>query len=292
MPAWYVSAAGNDSNAGTSPLKPLATPAKALVLIKMAAQGGSWKAGDSAVIVVAGTITASNISGKGMIDLSAGGYPPITLMGDPDVGGTLDANGKGRVLYISRGNTVTLDAGLKLTGGDALNGGGVYIYDDGHFVMKDGEISGNIAENGAGVNMDYKSSFAMSGGSITGNKIANDGSGAGVYVALFSAFTMSGGKISGNGGGGMRNGGGVHVDGNGEFTMTGGEISGNTVTVQGGGVNVTAYGTFTLNGGTVTGNTAGKIGGGVYVVTKYNGKFTHLSGTISENSPNDVENKE
>jgi hypothetical protein len=273
-------------NNGKTPQSPLATITQALSLIRTAYRSGSWKAGDSAIIVVSGTVTAASVSSNGMVDVSAqGAYPPIVLAGESGSGGTLNANGKGRVLYISGGNRVTLDTGLKLTGGKALNGGGIYIYNDGHFVMKDGEISGNTGENGGGINMDYKSTFEMSGGSITGNRLSGDGSGGGVYAAMLTTFTMTGGTISGNGGGSIRNGGGVHVDGHGEFTMTGGEISGNTVTVQGGGVNITAYGIFTLDGGTVTGNTATK-GGGVYRAP--GGTFTNKSGTVSGNTPDNI----
>jgi hypothetical protein len=296
FPAWYVAPSGNNSNAGTSPQAPLATVAQALARIKTAYGSGTWKAGDSAIIMISGTITAANTGGspdnKNMLSVSGAGYPPIILRGDPVLKGTLNANANGRALFVS-GNTVTLDTDLTFTGGNPLNGGGVYIKDYGHFIMKGGEISGNTAENGGGVLLDDFSTFEMSGGSITGNRITRDGNGAGVYVSFKSVFTMlPGSVISNNGSGGTtKNGGGVFVNGNGEFVMKGGEISGNTATDNGGGVNVAPFGKFTLEDGTISGNNAGQTGSGVYAATSLSAQFIHNGGTVTGNMRDDIVRK-
>ena len=190
-----------------------------------------------------------------------------------------------------------------ITGGNASDGGGVYI-DGGTFTMTGGTISGNTANfDGGGVEL-VNGTFTMTGGTISGNSaydwgggvLVNNGTftmsggtisdntaktfGGGVYVA-YGTFNMSGGTISGNT---AQSGGGVGVDNYGTFTMNGGTISGNTAQ-SGGGVGVDNYGTFTMNGGTISNNSAvynddGGNGGGVYVAY---GTFTMTGGTISDN---------
>jgi hypothetical protein len=103
---WYVSASGAEANSGTDPAKPLASVQTALSRIKTAYKGGKWPAGESAAIVVSGTISASGSFGCNiaMVDISgAGNYPPIILKGDPVQKGVLNANrnssNEGRVVY-------------------------------------------------------------------------------------------------------------------------------------------------------------------------------------------------
>ncbi|MDR1211511.1 MAG: hypothetical protein LBK40_04685, partial [Spirochaetaceae bacterium] len=105
--AWYVSAGGDDSGAGTDPEQPLASVQAALARIRSQYRNENWPAGKSAVIVIRGTITGSGSFGpnESMVDISgAGNYPPIILEGDPVSGGVLNANRsrnrEGRVLYI------------------------------------------------------------------------------------------------------------------------------------------------------------------------------------------------
>ena len=155
----------------------------------------------------------------------------------------------------------------------STNASGVYIADNGAFVMYGGSISGN------GTGVKNKELFQMYGGSITGNDCGVEN--------LSGTFTMYDGSITGN-----RNtkypygkGGGVCVEG-GAFDMHGGSITGNAVSGStqsyGGGVYVGSLGTFNMSGGSITGNTAGGYGGGVYVNSN---NFT-VSGnvTISDNT--------
>ena len=89
---------------------------------------------------------------------------------------------------------------LKITGGYAENGGGIYMnYDKANVTIADGTvITGNGAFSGAsryyGGGIYAKGTLTMTGGTISGN-MAN--SGGGVYLDAAS-FLMSGGTISGN----------------------------------------------------------------------------------------------
>ncbi|MDR2363400.1 MAG: hypothetical protein LBD65_03185 [Spirochaetaceae bacterium] len=296
-PAWYVSANGAEANSGTDPAKPLASVQAALSRIKTAYKGGKWPAGESAVIVVSGTITASGSFGNNMsmVDVSgAGNYPPVILKGDPVQKGVLNANrnsnNEGRVLYIGN-NKVTLGENLTLTGGYTVWGGGVLVgtagsESAGEFVMAGGEISGNTGQAGGGV-MVYKGSMTMTGGIIhhnTNTDYSNTpGDGGGVYVSDYTSFTLSGGTIRENGGAKTAKGGGVCVNGEALFTMTGGEILNNSSTQEGGGVRVTGYGQFFFSGGTISGNTSAVDG--AVSVSPYGGVFIQTGGTISGNTP-------
>ena len=100
--------------------------------------------------------------------------------------------------------------GGKITGNGLKDeeslGGGVFVANQGSFLMSGGEISGNHATEGGGVFVggsygyhDFSAcsggTFTMSGGSITGNS----GTGGGVYVSNKGTFTVSGNvNITGN----------------------------------------------------------------------------------------------
>jgi hypothetical protein len=293
---WYVSAGGTDSNSGTDPAKPAASVQAALGRIKSLYRSGKWPAGESAVIVISGTITASSSFGSNMsmVDVSGkGNYPPIILKGDPVQKGILNANrnsgSQGRVLYIAN-NKVTLEDNLLLTGGYTLWGGAVCVGThgsptEGEFIMAGGTIGGNTAGIGGGV-LVYKGSMTMTGGIIENNTPAIYskvmGSGGGVYVNEAAAFTMTGGTIRDNGGADTDKGGGVFINGA-VFTMSGGEIINNTSTVSGGGVRVTPYGQFIMTGGTISGNTSASDGG---VSVPHGAVFNKTGGTVSGNTPN------
>ncbi|MDR2069217.1 MAG: hypothetical protein LBP71_05050 [Spirochaetaceae bacterium] len=294
---WYVSAGGNDSSSGTEPAAPLGSVQAALTRIKSIYRNGKWPAGESAVIVISGTITGSGVFGsnKALVDISGkGNYPPIILTGDPLLKGVLDANrtptNDGRVLYIAN-NKVTLSSNLTLTGGYTLWGGGVLVgtpgsESGGEFVIAGGEISGNTSQNGGGV-MVYKGTMTMTAGVIKNNTIAEYntvlGAGGGVFLSEGTSFTMSDGTISENGGPKADTGGGVFINGKAKFTMAGGEILKNS-SISGGGVYVAGYGKFFMDGGTIRGNTSTAASGGVYV-SVYSTEFVQTGGTISGNTP-------
>ena len=116
--------------------------------------------------------------------------------------------------------TGTVTGGI-ITGGNASNGGGVYV-SEAAFTMNGGTIAGNAVKSiGGGICLTNNSTFTMNGGMIAGN--ATTSNGGGVYVSG-STFTMNEGTISSNV---AASGGGVYVKG-GTFTMEGGTISNNS----------------------------------------------------------------
>ena len=109
----------------------------------------------------------------------------VTVRG-ADAGGVLTNTG-GRVFTVQAGASLTLGAGITLTGtNDRGNGGAVYV-NGGTFTMEGGTISGNTASNGGGVYVDAGGAFEMSGGEISGNTASSDGGGVYVDSGTFTA---------------------------------------------------------------------------------------------------------
>ncbi len=113
----------------------------------------------------------------------------ITIDGGDGV--TIDASGAqgdyGSSVFRIVGGTedapVTL-RGLTITGGDADNGGGVYV-ESGYLVVEDSTITGNNAKNGGGVYV-YRGSVAFDNVEISDNKTTaqygSGGDGAAIFV--------------------------------------------------------------------------------------------------------------
>ena len=190
-------------------------------------------------------------------------------------GKTLTGTGEGSVIKINGGTLTLHDCSSehtgKITGGNAENGGGIYV-DVGTLIMNGGTIYGNKAtSNGGGVYVNGErnsiASFTMKGGAIEGNTATVDG--GGVYAN--QTFLMEGGTISGNTADGKDNGDGVYTK-SGASSMSGGEITGH----DGVGIYI-GGGSFAMTGGKITGN-----GTGIYVGMTFN-----LSG-----SPQVVDNKD
>lgn len=173
------------------------------------------------------------------------------------------------------------------------SGGGVYVTNNGTFIMNQGCIGGgaqslspngdtlyksteNRAVNGGDVYV-HNGTFTMSGGEIRNNTVTQNGSG--VFVDSQGTFTMAGGEICN--GNGAQNGGGVYV--NGTFNMTRGTISNNKAAQNGGGVFVNNNSSFSMTGGKIEGNTA-ECGGGVYYPSDSSQATFKLSGGSVINS--------
>ena len=187
-----------------------------------------------------------------------------------------------------------LPAGGVLTGGNATNGGGVYIGARGSFAMNGGTIYNCTATyDGGGVWCGPYAAFTMAGGTIY-NCTAQ--SGGGVAVTTYGTFTMNSGTI--------RNcsalfGGGVYGTSDSTFIMAGGAIEDCTATAEGGGLRTgtTTYanggivkGTVSNPGGPITSTNpsgctvfygevtnSGTISGGIY----YGGILNKSSGTVT-----------
>ena len=175
-------------------------------------------------------------------------------------GCTLRMTGDGSVLKVSGRATLTItdSSAAKsgtITGGNAGDGGGVYIGDnssEGHLVMTGGTITGCATDHGRGGGVFvFKGSFTMSGTAKITDCTAVWGGGVVVHTGS-STFTMNGGEISDCKA--SYTGGGVCLVSRAWFEMTGGTIRNCTA----GSVESSAIymdpGTMKAHGGTVKGN--------------------------------------
>lgn len=169
-------------------------------------------------------------------------------------------------ITIASGQNIVLDlAGYTLTGADES---GSVITVNGTFTLNDsagaGVVTGGNAEEGGGVYVAEGCSFTMNGGTISGNTAEYGG---GVYVesnnSNKSTFTMNGGSISSNEA--TAYGGGIYLHGYATFYMSGGTVSTNTSVYNGGGIysNQNYVSMYFSGGSVITENEAGDSGGGI-----------------------------
>jgi hypothetical protein len=176
---------------------------------------------------------------------------------DPDANlTTLDAQGQGRVFYITGNISPTIE-GLRITGGDAhgLDGGGLYIV-DATATINNNRVYGCSAFAGGGLYLRY-SSATLSANTIFSNTAIDDG--GGLYLHGSGAM-LSGNDIISNTA--TDDGGGLCLILS-DATLNANTISGNRAGAQGGGLYLQDNDS-TLNGNTVTNNDA-VFGGGLYV---------------------------
>lgn len=186
-----------------------------------------------------------------------------------------------------------------ITGGNAKNGGGVYVAPGGKLHMTGGSIVGcQASRNGGGVYLDNNdqtgepSEFTMTSSSIIGCTASDNGGGVAVNPAC--TFTMNNGSEIRSCT--ARNGGGVYTNtsrtnGNGVFTLRNGAILSCTADTSGHlssrGGGVYNEGSFIMENGTIKGCTAIKMKerptGGVYNLKE----FTMRGGTIGEEGENE-----
>jgi hypothetical protein len=177
---------------------------------------------------------------------------------------TLDAQGQGRVLYITGDISPTVE-GLGITGGDAAGlgghswgdtGGGVYIVNS-TASISDCWVFGNTAEYGGGLYLGSDSAATLSASSVYANT-ANGGYGGGLWLCGSNA-TLSKNTVYSNTaalGGGLD----LHFS---SATLSENSICYNTATGDGGGVNLHQSDDATLDRNTVCSNTAAVFGGGI-----------------------------
>jgi fibronectin-binding autotransporter adhesin len=201
---------------------------------------------------------------------------------------TLDAQGQGRVLYIT-GDIAPIIEGLHITGGDATGLGGTTggqdagggIYCDGadpiiaSNVITNNVGSGNSGVSGGGIYLGYCHGAVVSSNTIVSNTTSTGGFGRGGGVCLeYSDAIVNGNTIVSNTAstGGTGYGGGLYLYQS-DATISGNTVEGNVGSTggrgTGGGIWI-EYGIVTVSGNTVRGNTAQTpsrgTGGGVYVV--------------------------
>ena len=208
-------------------------------------------------------------------------------------GCTLRMTGNRSVLCVYNGATLTItdSSAAKsgtITGGDAGDGGGVYIGDnssEGHLVMTGGTITGCATDSsrgggrGGGVFV-FKGSFTMSGTAKITNCTADWGGGVVVHTRS-STFTMNGGEISDCKA--SNTGGGVCLIGGAGFEMTGGIIRDCTADWrQESSAIYMDPGTMKAHGGTVKGNVCVSEGGNCVITHEPSQEgYTIFDGTIT-----------
>lgn len=183
---------------------------------------------------------------------------------DPEVHiTTLDAQGQGRVFYISVEGVPTI-AGLHITGGDATNqgredaGGGIYAeirvqIEPTDTVIADNTIYGNAAHDGGGVYLDQGAGFLLRGNTIVSNTAERAGGGLVVHGTL---VTMIDNVVSENS---ASFGGGLDIEYS-DAVLQGNTFRANSATSAGGGVYV-FNSTAKLETSFVVSNTAQRGGG-------------------------------
>jgi parallel beta-helix repeat protein len=244
--------------------------------------------------------TRAGVTQTAYIDKSItlrGGYTTTNwTTPDPDANPTtLDAQGQGRVIYITGGISPTVE-GLEITGG---NRGGVYI-ETAAATLQNCRIFGNTGVFGGGVYMSHSDSKLFE--NTFESNTATD-SGGGLFIQFGDSAVISGNIFISNSANASY-GGGVYLNnsdstlinntfisntvssyGGGMFlyesdaTLTGNTVFSNTANNGGGGLGL-MYSDATLDGNTVASNTA-SFGGGVFV---YRGIPTLSDNTITANT--------
>jgi parallel beta-helix repeat protein len=206
---------------------------------------------------------------------------------------TLDAQGQGRVLYITGDISPTIE-GLRITGGNAIGLGGALGYDAGGGVyvisatatVSNNQVFSNTSYDGGGMYL-LSSDATLMGNTFTDNAAGGElGHGGGMYL-LSSDATLMGNTFTDNAAGGeLGDGGGLYLlasdatlisnsftaNATGELGVGGGlcllagdaTLNNNTFisnTAHGGGGLVLAYSAATLHGNTIAYNTADGGGG-------------------------------
>ena len=247
--------------------------------------GVSARAGVTQTVYISKTVTIR------------GGYTTANwTTPDPEANPTiLDAQGRGRVLYVTGEISVTID-GLHITGGEATGlggspwgddaGGGVYIYRATASISNCVVYSNtaSTASHGCGGGMFLNNSSAtLSGNRVQGNTASTAlfGFGGGLYVYGATATINKCVVISNTASIASHGyGGGLHLYHTHAATLSGNTISCNTASVYGGGLYV-YWSDTTLSDNGISGNTAGQVGGGLYL---YYSDATLNGNTVTTNT--------
>lgn len=225
---------------------------------------------------------------------------------------TLDARGQGRVLYVPRGISTTIE-GLRITGARAYGlggwsgwdaGGGVYAI-SATVTIRNSQVFSNIASSGGGLYLVH-SAVTISDNVLSSNTAAEGGGGlyvgegvamlsgntvvsntaelGGGLILWFSDATLNGNVISYNTANpfNVGQGGGLHLVES-DVILSGNTIASN-IAKYGGGLHSLGS-AITLSGSTLSSNTAYEDGGGLFLIDS----TATLSGnTLSSNTARQV----
>ncbi len=204
----------------------------------------------------------------------------LTIQGFVDAEGapqiTIDADGASRVFNVNAGsakNPVNF-AGLTITGGNATNGGGVYIAWGKAANFTNVELTGNEATNGGGVYVRPKAVANFANVEMTGNIATNYGGGAYAEansVAHFENSTLSGNQAD--------FGAAARVDGNATFKNN--VISENNATNYAGAVFVGKSSVANFEGNQISDNVAARYSGAIHVSGTANFEGNQITGNTA-----------
>ena len=199
---------------------------------------------------------------------------------------TLDAQGQGRVLYITGEIGPTIE-GLRITSGDAdglgggyLNtdaGGGVYLHYSKATLSNCQVFSNTAASRGGGLYLHY-SDATLSGNTVTANTA--DDKGGGLYL-YYSISELRDNNVTANRA--ITSGGGLYLYSS-SATLSENTIITNTADDSGGGLYLSSSDSAVLSENTVISNTAHDKGGGLYLSSS---KARLISNTITANTADD-----
>ena len=190
------------------------------------------------------TITLSNASGFGTLvidkNLSIDGRELATPV-------TISGNNTMRVFYIGQGLTVTL-AGLTISDGKLVSGGGTGIYNAGTLTLESSTVSNNTSQGqGSGIGNFFNGILTLNNSTITGNSTTS--SGGGVYSE--GTLRVSNSTFSANSSGTY----GGAIASRGTVTLVNSTLSGNTA-LHGGAVAINGPMSYTNN--LLAGSTSGE----------------------------------
>ena len=194
----YVSQTGNDTTGTGTSERPFATIEKAMNRLSEVATLNVTKDAISATtpwelhVIGCPTPPSGSISGNGLI-VATNAIKFLKIVGDGD-GAKIDANGKGRILYVYNSAKVSMQ-NIELTNGSSGSGSGVHVLSGGSFTMESGSIT-SCTTSGGGGGIYSLGNLTIQGGSISGNT-ANGGTGGGV-LAMDGTLNITGGSIKGN----------------------------------------------------------------------------------------------
>lgn len=195
----YLSSSGDNDTANGTSERPYKTVEAAMARLTELANTSIHSISETTPweLHVVGTIKATSIapSSKAFIDVPSS-ITYLKIVGEGS-GATIDANEKGRVLYVANGANVTIQNITLQKGkvtGDGNYGGGVFVKSGGSFTIKSGSITGCSSYRGGGI---YTENIVkIEGGTISGNSA--DTNGGGLFVLSSGKVSITGGTITGN----------------------------------------------------------------------------------------------
>ncbi|GHA20591.1 hypothetical protein GCM10008090_33120 [Arenicella chitinivorans] len=194
---------------------------------------------------------------------------------------TIDANQASRVMSVTSG-TVQLDH-LVISGGNALNGGGLNATGTASVSIINSTLSGNSADGGGGGLLPRESaSVSISNSTLSGNSARFGG---GLTAVGRSSVSIINSTVSGNSA--DSDGGGLDITALASVSIINSTVSGNSAGFDGGGLSAQSISSVSIINSTLSGNSAGDDGGGLNALfhTRVSIINSTLSGNSASNSP-------